>query len=76
MDEESTRKDRGLYVGGNVIPCIGICPETSRVYVFAPTAQAIRWRGRVYVVARTSELLAELIEEEEAVEALSTHSTD
>lgn len=66
VDEEMTRQYGELVVGGHVVPCMGICVDTGKVYVFAPTAQAVRYRGRVYVVARNSELLAEVVSQEEA----------
>lgn len=60
MDEESTRTQGGVFVGGNVRPCVGICVRCEKVYIFKSDVPAVRYRGRVYVVVKDSDLLAEV----------------
>jgi len=60
IDEDSTRTHGILHVGGRVVPCVGICVDTGRMYVFRQGADAVKWRGRVYVVAKERDLLAEV----------------
>lgn len=61
IDESATRKEGELWVGGRVRPCIGACVKCGKLYVFKQDVPAVKYRGRVYVVARDSDLLAEVL---------------